>query len=59
MDLISFVIVIVVLGLVWYLLTTFVPLPPAGKTVVTVVFVVVLILLLLQIFGIGNIRIGR
>ena len=54
MGLLEFVIIIAVLGLIWWLVTTYVPLPPAGKTIVTVVFVVVLVALLLQVFGLTN-----
>ncbi|HKX41337.1 MAG TPA: Thivi_2564 family membrane protein [Burkholderiaceae bacterium] len=53
MDLISLVIVVVVLGLVWWLVTTYLPMPPAGKTVLTVAFAVVMVLALLSFLGIG------
>ena len=62
MTLIAFVILVIVLGLIWYLLDTFVPMPPAGKVVLNVVFAVVLIVALLQMFGFNtglpNISIG-
>jgi hypothetical protein len=54
MDLISLIVLVVVLGLVWWALTSFVPMPPAGKTILTVAFVVVLILALLSFLGIGT-----
>jgi len=54
MGLLEFVIIIAVLGLIWWLVTTYVPMPPAGKAIISVVFVVVLIALLLQVFGLTN-----
>lgn len=57
--LVEFVIFIAVLGLIWWLVTTYIPMPPAGKTILTVVFVVVLIVALLQVFGITDLRIRR
>jgi heme A synthase len=57
--LIEFVIFIAVLGLIWWLVTTYIPMPPAGKTILTVVFVVVLVVALLQLFGITDLRIRR
>lgn len=58
MDLISIVIVLVVLGVVWWLVTTYIPMPAPIKTVITVIIVLLLCLWLLQVFGIGRIRIG-
>ena len=54
MDLIGMVILIVILGLLWWVVTTYIPLPPAGKTVLTIVFVVVLLVGLLNFLGIGT-----
>lgn len=53
MDLIGLIILIIVLGLVWWVLTTYVPMPPAGRTVLAIAFAVVLILALLSFLGIG------
>jgi heme A synthase len=57
--LIEFVIFIAVLGLIWWLVTTYIPMPPAGKTILTVVFVVVLVVALLQLFGITDLRLRK
>jgi hypothetical protein len=58
MDLIQLVIVLAVLGFIWYLLTTYIPMPAPIKTVITVICVLVLCLMLLQLAGIGSYRIG-
>lgn len=54
MDLISLLVVLVVLGLVWWLVTTYVPMPPAVKTVITVIAVLILCIWLLQSFGLTH-----
>jgi len=59
MDLISLIIVLVVLGVCWYMITTYIPLPGPIKTVITVIAVLVLCLVLLQVAGIGHYRIGN
>ncbi len=53
MDLISFVVLICVLGLIWWVVTTYLPLPPAGKTVLTIAFVVIVVVALLSFLGVG------
>lgn len=52
MTLISLVVTLVVVGLVLYLIETYVPLSPPIKTVLRVVVVLVLCLWILQAFGI-------
>jgi hypothetical protein len=54
MDLLGIIILVVVLGLVWWVLTTYVPMPPAGRTVLAIVFVVVLLVALLNFLGVGT-----
>lgn len=54
MDLLQLIVLVCVLGLVWWALTTYVPMPPAGRTVLVVAFVVVLVLALLSFLGIGT-----
>lgn len=51
MDLITVVIVLVIVGAVLYLLTTYVPLDPAVKTVIQVVVVLALCIWLLRLVG--------
>lgn len=59
MSLISLIVLLVVLGVIWYLVTTYIPMPAPMKTVITVICVIALCLLLLQVFGIGDFRVGR
>lgn len=54
MGLIEFVIILAVLGCCWYLITKYIPMPGAIKTIITVVCVVALCILLLQMVGIGT-----
>jgi hypothetical protein len=60
MDLISLLLVLVVVGVVLWLIETYLPLSPPIKTIIRVVVVIVLILWLVQLF-IGPVRvpIGR
>jgi hypothetical protein len=59
MSLISLLIVLIVLGVIWWLVTTYIPMPAPMKTVITVIVVLALCLLLLNLFGIGDMHIGR
>jgi len=54
MDLIQLIIVLVVIGVVLWLLFTYVPMAPPIKQIITVVVVLVLCLWLLSLFGIGH-----
>lgn len=53
MDLIGIIILVVVLGLIWWAVTNYIPMPPAGRTVLAIVFVVVLLVALLNFLGVG------
>lgn len=53
MDLLGLIVLVVLLGIVWWALTSFVPMPPAGKQVLTIAFVLILVLALLSFMGIG------
>lgn len=59
MSVTSLLIFLIVIGVVWYLVKTYIPLPGPIKTVVTVIAVLILCLLLLNLFGIGDFQIGR
>lgn len=59
MTLLTLVMVLVVLGLAWWILTQVIPMPGPGKTVVSVIFVIILLLIVMQLFGIGDFRVGR
>jgi hypothetical protein len=52
MDLITFLIVLVIGGLVWYLVEHYVPMPDPVKLVLRVVLVLVLACMVLALFGI-------
>lgn len=54
MDLVSVVIVLVIVGVCLYLITTYIPMAPPVKTVLTVVVVLVLCLWLLRAFGVST-----
>lgn len=49
---IGFLIVLVVLGLAWYLIETYVPIAEPFKTVIRVVIVLIIVLALLQFAGV-------
>lgn len=65
MDLISLLVALLILGLVFWLVVTYIlPLLPAGpfRTVAIIIFVLIAILILLSFIGIGpglGVRIGR
>ena len=59
MDLIQLLIVLTILGVIWYMVTTYIPMPAPIKTVITVIAVLALCLLLLDVAGIGHISIGN
>jgi hypothetical protein len=58
MSIITLLIYVVILGLAWWLIITYVPFPAPGKVIVNVIFVVILLLLLLSVAGI-DIPLGR
>lgn len=59
MSLISLVIVLIIVGVILWLINTYIPMAPPIKTVLNVVVVLVVCLWLLSLFGIGDITIGR
>lgn len=59
MSLVNILIVLVIVGVVLWLVNTYIPMAPPIKTVITVVVVLVLCLWLLSLFGIGDVYIGR
>jgi len=52
MTLITFLITIVVIGVVVWLIETYVPMPESFKSIIRIVAVIVVILLVLSLFGI-------
>lgn len=60
MDLIQLVVLLAVVGLVLWLVITYIPMPEPFRKVIIAVVVIVLALYLLSLFGIGSgIRVGR
>lgn len=63
MPLISVVIVLIVVGVLLWLVNTYIPMDQKIKTIINVVVVIAVVLWLLNVFGvlgsIENIRIGR
>ena len=57
MDLISLLIVFVVVGVVLWLIVTYIPMPAPMKNVLMVVVVLILCIWLLQSFGLAHLRI--
>lgn len=61
MTLISLIIVLVILGVVMYLLETYVPMSPPIRTILRVAVILIVCLWLLQTLGVigaGSLRIG-
>lgn len=54
MDLISIIVVLIVLGLVLWLVQTYLQLPPPIKTVITIVVVLFICVWLLQAVGVAH-----
>jgi hypothetical protein len=59
MDIITLLIALVILGVVWYLVTTYIPMPQPIKTVITVIVVLMLCIFLLNFFGITHFHVGN
>lgn len=58
MGLIELIVLLVIVGLLLYLVETYVPMSPPIRTILRVVVVLVLVLFLLRLF-VGDIPIGR
>jgi len=56
---IGLILTLALLGLIVWLITTYVPMPPIFKTIIYVIVAVVLILYLMSIFGVGDIPLPR
>lgn len=59
MPLISVILVLVVVGVVLWLVNTYIPMAQPIKTVINVLVVIILCIWLLSLFGIGDVTIGR
>lgn len=51
MGLIELIVILAVLGCVWYLIVTYIPMPGPIKTIITVIAVIALCILLLGMIG--------
>lgn len=56
---ISLILTIALVGLIVYLIVTYIPMPEVFKTIIYVVVAIFLILYLMRIFGIADIPVGR
>lgn len=52
---IALILTLAVVGLVVYLITTYIPMPPIFKTIIYVIVAIVLIVYLMRILGIADI----
>jgi hypothetical protein len=63
MPLINLVVVLIVVGVLLWLVNSFIPMDRKIKQILNIVVVIVVVIWLLQVFGVigslGNIRIGR
>lgn len=59
MPLVNALVVLIIVGVILWLVTTYIPMAPPIRTVITVVVVLVVCLWLLSLFGIGDIYVGR
>jgi hypothetical protein len=63
MSLISLVVVLIVVGVLLWLVNTYIPMDQKIKTIINIVVVIAVVLWLLQVFGVlgsmENVRIGR
>jgi hypothetical protein len=57
-GLVQLILAIAVIGLIVWIITTYIPMPPIFKTVIYVICAIVAVLLLLRLLGIGDIDIG-
>lgn len=59
MGLLTLVLTIAIIGLIVYLITTYIPMPPIFVTIIYVVVAICLIIMLMRAFGVADIPIGR
>ncbi len=57
--LLNIVLWLVLLGLIWWLIDTYLPLPDPIKTIIRVIFIVILILIVLSMVGVVNLPLPR
>ena len=63
MSLVSLVVALIVIGLLLWLVNTYIPMDPKIKQILNIVVVIAVVLWLLSVFGllpdIGNVRVGK
>jgi hypothetical protein len=59
MPLITFILVLVIIGVCLYLIETYIPMSPPIQTIIRVVVVIVIVLWLLQLIGVVGPNIPR
>jgi hypothetical protein len=63
MSLVSLILILIVVGVVLWLINTYVPMDPKIKSILNAVVVIAVVLWLLQVFGLmetlWNIRVGK
>ncbi len=63
MSLVSLIVALVVVGVLLWLVNTYIPMDPKIKQILNIVIVIAVVLWLLQVFGLlgnfANIRVGR
>lgn len=59
MGLLTLVLTIAIIGLIVYLITTYIPMPPIFVTIIYVVVAICLIVMLMRILGVADIPISR
>ena len=63
MPLINLVVVLIVVGVLLWLVNTYIPMDRKIKQILNIVVVIVVVIWLLQVFGVigslGNVRVGR
>lgn len=57
MPLLNIVVTLVIIGVILYVINTYIPMAQPIKTIITVVVVLVVCLWLLNLFGIGNLTV--
>jgi predicted membrane channel-forming protein YqfA (hemolysin III family) len=56
---IGLILALALVGLIVYLITTYIPMPPIFVTVIYVIVAVILIIYLMRVFGVNDIPIPR
>jgi hypothetical protein len=59
MPLINIIVYLIIVGVVLWLINTYIPMASAIKSIINVVVVVVVCLWLLRVFGIADVPLGR